>query len=370
MTQKLMIGTRKGLFVLVPSGGTNSGIWAVQQTAFLGDPVVQTLVNPADGSWIASLALGHFGPKLHRSIDQGKTWEELTAPALPPKPEAGPFKDDPTPWSVERVWALAGGGAAHPTRLWAATMPAAVFRSDDLGQSWRLSEGFWQDERRLQWMGGGNDHPAAHTLIVDPADSNHVVTAISCGGTWRTLDAGESWQLAGKGFNAEFMPPEMATEPNIQDPHRLSSCAAEPNVVWCQLHGGIYRSTDFAENFSRCSAIEDIGDFGFAIQACPQSPKRAWVVPAVADAKRYAPDAAMCVARTDDGGQTWQVFRQGLPQEHAYDLIYRHGLAVTPDGQTLAMASTTGNLWISRDAGESWQHVSAHLAPVACLEWV
>jgi photosystem II stability/assembly factor-like uncharacterized protein len=220
-------------------------------------------------------------------------------------------------------------------------------------------------------MGGGNDHPAAHTLIVHPQEPDHAIVAISCGGIWRTRDAGKSWQLAGKGFFAGFLPPEIAGEPNAQDPHRLSSCAAEPNVVWCQLHAGIYRSTDFGENFTRCAKVPDgVGDFGFAIAACPLNPLRAWVVPATADSHRYAPNAAMCVSRTDDGGQTWQVFRQGLPQTQAYDLIYRHGLAVATDGRTHAMGSTTGNLWTSADAGESWQHLSAHLPPINCLAFV
>ena len=364
---QLMIGTRKGLFVLSHQAG---GL-KINQTAFVGEPVLQTLVDVRDGAWYASLALGHFGPKLHRSTDAGSTWTELPTPSLPPKPDSGPFKGDPTPWSVERVWALVAGGIAQPQRLWAATMPAAVFVSNDGGQSWALGDSFWHDERRLQWMGGGNDHPAAHTLVVDPADADHAIVAISCGGIWRTRNAGHSWQLAGRGFNAEFMPPEMASEPNVQDPHRLSSCAAAPHVVWCQLHGGIYRSTDFAEHFTRCAKVPDgVGDFGFAIAACPVNPQRAWVVPATADTHRYAPNAAMCVARTDDAGQSWQVFRNGLPQQHAYDLIYRHGLAVSADGQQLAMASTTGNLWTSSDAGGSWQHVSAHLPPVNCLAWV
>jgi photosystem II stability/assembly factor-like uncharacterized protein len=364
---QLWVGTRKGLFKLAQQGAG----WQVVGTAFLGEPVVQTHVDGPSGHCFASLRLGHFGPKLHRSTDGGITWAEVSTPALPPKPSEGPFKDDPTPWSVEMLWGfastpLAGGG--H--RLWASTMPAAVFYSDDAGQTWALCESFWHDERRLHWMGGGNDHPAAHTLIANPANPAHLTVAISCGGIWATRDSGKTWQLAGRGFNAEFLPPEVATEPNAQDPHRVSACAAEPSVQWCQLHGGVYRSTDFGENWQRLAKIEGVGDFGFAVAACPVNPKRAWLVPAVADTHRYAPGAALCVARTDDAGQTWQVFRQGLPQVHAYDLVYRHGLCVSADGQTLAMGSTTGNLWLSANAGESWQHQTAHLPPIASVAWV
>jgi photosystem II stability/assembly factor-like uncharacterized protein len=77
----------------------------------------------------------------------------------------------------------------------------------------------------------------------------------------------------------------------------------------------------------------------------------------------------MCVLRTDDGGASSQVYRKGLPAQ-AYDLIYRHGLAGATDGQTLAMASTTGGLWVSEDGGESWASPSQNLPPVASIEFV
>src|SRR2546427_10485725 len=36
-------------------------------------------------------------------------------------------------------------------------------------------------------------------------------------------------------------------------------------------------------------------------------------------------------------------------------------------GRTLAMGSTTGALWLSRDAGDSWTGVSRDLPPVCCV---
>ena len=107
----------------------------------------------------------------------------------------------------------------------------------------------------------------------------------------------------------------------------------------------------------------------FVIVADPVNALRAWVAPALADTHRYAVDGAMCVMRTDDGGKTWRAFRSGLPQSHAYDLVYRHGLALAPDRKTMAMASTTGNAWLSEDAGENWVALNAQLPPVAAVAW-
>src|SRR5207237_2499343 len=80
-------------------------------------------------------------------------------------------------------------------------------------------------------------------------------------------------------------------------------------------------------------------------------------------------EAKLVVARTRDGGSTFEVLRRGLPQEHAYDLVYRHGLAVDETGNRLAIGSTTGGLWVSEDAGDSWRCVSAHLPPIYAVRF-
>lgn len=46
-----------------------------------------------------------------------------------------------------------------------------------------------------------------------------------------------------------------------------------------------------------------------------------------------------------------------------YDLVYRHALAVSNDGNSIVMASITGGVWISDDSGERWQTVSMTMPP-------
>lgn len=370
-TPTLLIASRKGLFT---ANRSSTGAWQISSHHFHGEPVTQVLADPRDGAWYAALRLGHYGVKMKKSFDRGATWTEIPAPAFPKKPEQGTWADDATPWTVDLVWSLAAvseGDAAQPGAMWAGCMPAGMFRSNDGGASWNLCESFWLDERRKFWMGGGNDYPGLHSISVDPRDARRATVAISCGGVWRTTDSGANWRLIGNGFDANYLPPEIANEPNGQDVHCLSLCAAHPDVMWAQHHAGVYRSTDGGENFTRLTAPMK-GDFGFVIVADPVNPLRAWVAPALSDMVRYAVDGAMCVARTDDGGKTWQQFRNGLPQSHAYHLVYRHGLALAPtsgDARTLAMASTTGGAWVSEDAGESWIAIDAALPPVAAVKW-
>ena len=94
MTQRLFVGTRKGLFTLERNGNGRASAWAVTGTGFLGDPVTAVLPDGRDGAVYAALRHGHFGAKLHRSRDGGAGWQECAAPAYPEQP-AGQQDLDP-----------------------------------------------------------------------------------------------------------------------------------------------------------------------------------------------------------------------------------------------------------------------------------
>ena len=79
--------------------------------------------------------------------------------------------------------------------------------------------------------------------------------------------------------------------------------------------------------------------------------------------------AALVVNRTRDGGQSFETLRRGLPQAVCFDIVYRHGLAVDASGRRLLMGSTTGHVWASDDAGNSWQQVAAHLPPIYAVRF-
>ena len=165
---------------------------------------------------------------------------------------------------------------------------------------------------------------------------------------------------------AEFMPPERAEDPAIQDVHQMVQCRGAPQSFWAQHHNGVFRSTDGAASWQEVTAIRP-SKFGFAVAVHPEDPKRAWFVPAVKDECRIPADGALVVARTTDGGESFDVLRGGLPQRHAYDLVLRHALAIDEPGNSLAMGSTSGHLWLSQDQGESWKLLAGHLPPIHAL---
>lgn len=355
----LWVGTRKGLFV---ARRGDQG-WRLGKPSFPGEPVSQFLANAHDGAWYAALRLGHFGVKLWKSADGGTEWKEIAAPAFPPKPTEGPWKDDPMPWTLDQIWALE---ASPDGRLWAGCLPAGLFTSRDGGASWQLVESLWDRPERSEWFGGGYDFPGIHSVLVDPRDPAHVSVAISCGGVWQTRDGGATWANTSAGMVADFMPPERREDPNIQDVHRMDQCLAQPDVLWCQHHGGLYRSANGGMKWDPIAAPQPSG-FGFPVAAHPLDPQRAWFVPAHSDAQRMPADGRMVVTQTRDAGATFSVHGEGLPQQDAYHLVYRHALAVSADGRTLAMGSTTGGLWVSEDEGGSWRCLSRDLPPIAVV---
>ncbi len=366
-TAKLYLGTRKGLFVLER---TERG-WEIEHVAFEGDNVPMLLPDARDGAVYAVLGHGHFGSKLHRSDDGGQSFRELAAPKYPAKPagesDVDAVRGTDVSWSLELIWELSSGGV--PGRLWAGTIPGGLFRSDDAGESWELMRGLWDRPERRQWFGGGMDRPGIHSVLVDPRDPEHLLIGISCGGIWRSRDAGRTFTLEGEGMRAEFLPPEQAFDRNTQDPHRLAHCRVAPEVVWVQHHNGVFRSTDGGSHFSELSSAMP-SSFGFAVAAHPQDPLTAWFVPATKDERRVPKDGRVVVLKTSDGGRSFQEKTRGLPQRFAYDLVYRHCLDVTSTGEVLAFGSTTGNLWISEDAGESFELISTHLPPIYALRFL
>jgi BNR-Asp box repeat len=350
MSERMLVATRKGLISLAKKNGG----WTLAGTAFLSVPVTAVLHDARDGALYAVLKHGHFGGKLHRSDDGGKSWAELPAPAFPEDAADKP--------SLFQVWTLETGGAAESGTLWAGALPAGLFRSEDRGESWRQVSSLWNVPERAKWFGGGYDDAGIHTVLPDPRDAKRLFVAISCGGVWESLDAGNSWKLHGKGMVAAYLPPDQAGALESQDPHRVARCAAAPEVMWMQHHCGIFRSTDAGCTWTQLKLPMD--DFGFAVAAHPKDPNTAWFVPAIKDEMRVPRDGALTVTRTRDGGKTWESLRAGLPQRDAYDLVYRHGLDVDETGSRLAMGSTTGSLWVSENGGEAWQLVNAHLPPI------
>lgn len=366
-SDRILVGTRKGLFLVEREGGR----WRLGRHCFAGEPVTMTLRDPRDGALYAALRLGHFGCKLHRSRDGGERWEPCGVPEYPaPPPGEGEVRDEfgrSWSWKLDLIWALEPGHPSQPGVLWCGTIPGGLFRSADSGASWQMVRSLWDQPLRKRWMGGGYDAPGIHSVCVHPGDPRRLAVAVSTGGCWFSSDGGEGWEPHTEGMYNEYMPPAERGDPVAQDVHRMVQCPADPRALWVQHHNAAFRSVDGGLSWQEVRPPPS--KFGFAVAVHPRDPGTAWFVPADKDERRYPLDGRLVVARTRDGGQRFEELRRGLPEEPAYDLVYRHGLDIDGSGARLALGSTTGSLWITEDGGDHFDLVSAHLPPIYAVRF-
>jgi photosystem II stability/assembly factor-like uncharacterized protein len=202
--------------------------------------------------------------------------------------------------------------------------------------------------------------PGMNSIIINQRDRYLLYVGVSTAGVIETTDGGSSWRSRNQGMLNDYMPnPEFEWG---HDPHFVTCCPGQPDHLWQQNHCGVFYSDNGAGSWKKVS-VPDLGvNFGFPIVADANDGRTAWVVPARADSERMAIDGGLFVARTSDGGQTWQCFRNGLPQDNAYDIILRHSLDVS--GDFLCFGSTTGNVYLSEDRGETWRCLGNNYPPI------
>lgn len=355
-SDRIVLGTRKGLLVFERNGAG----WKLSSESHLGARVSYAAVDSRTGHLFACLDHGHWGTKLSRSTDDGRTWQELPAPKYPDGEELKPG----VPAVLKYLWCLAEGDASQPGRLYLGTCPGGLFISDDNGESWRLDQPLWDHPSRKvdgMWFGGGMDDPGIHSVLVDPRSPGEVLVGVSCAGVFagQPGSVDRPWLSRNKGLNAEFLPNPQSEYGH--DPHLVVQCQGNPDVLWQQNHCGIFRSADRGQTWSSVSTKGDTAHFGFAI-AADAAESTAWVVPADSDEVRIACGRRLVVCRTTDGGSTWQSFSEGLPQENCYDFAFRH--ALDQRGDRLTFGTACGSFYVSDDRGESWQSIASHLPPI------
>lgn len=349
----VLIGTTKGLFAVRAGDEQASelrGPW------FAGEEVYATCIDTRPGAprLFAGSVSNHWGPVLRCSDDLGSTWTEgETAPLAFP---AG------SGTSLSRIWQIVPGPADQPDVVFAGVEPAALFRSDDGGRSFSLVQGLWDHPHRPQWEPGGGGL-CLHTVLLHPLDPDRLLVAISAAGVYRSDDGGGSWRAANAGITVPFLPGSPQPEFG-QCVHKVARDAGDPERLYLQHHGGIYRSDDGGGSWSPMTGIAGM-DFGFPVVAHPSRPGTAYLLPLESDEYRCTPGGRCTVWRTGDAGATWEPLAHGLPQRDAHLTVLRDGF--TSDGEDpagLYFGTRTGEVYASSDDGDSWRLLADHLPPV------
>ena len=347
---ELLVGTRKGLFVLE---GEPGGTFDVTARAFAGEPVEYALRDPRTGRVLASVTSPFYGPKVFYAEDPAGEWEQATGIALPEGGDA----------ALERIWTIVAGEADGT--LYAGGDPGVLFESRDGGTTWELNRALWEHPTRPHWQPGAGGL-CLHSIATWPGEPDRLAVAISAAGVWLTDDGGATWRSGNQGLAARYQPEEPAPAERISlCVHRLHRAPTRPERMFMQFHGGVYRSDDAGGSWKEIGAGLP-SDFGFPLAIDPADPDRAYVIPLNADTDRVTPEGRVRVYETRDAGASWTPLADGLPQEDAYLTILREAFAWAGDGDGLELyfGATSGDVFGSGDAGASWSTVATRLPPV------
>jgi photosystem II stability/assembly factor-like uncharacterized protein len=386
---RVLVGTRKGAFVLASDGKREK--WEVRGPHFAGWEMYHLKGSPVDPNRIyASQTSSWFGQIIQRSDDGGKTWfqpglspgEPTTTPDGMPKGESNKFAYDVSPetgkpltthiwydgtqhpWEFKRVWHLEPS-LTDPNHVYAGVEDAALFESKDGGQSWHELAALRGHESGPRWQPGAGGM-CLHSILLDPKNPQRIFIAISAAGAFRTDDGGKTWKPINRGLHSQYIPDPHAEVGHCV--HHIAMHPKRPNVLFMQKHWDIMRSDDAGDSWREVSGNLPT-DFGFPIDIHAHEPDTIYVVPIKSDSEHFPLEGKLRVYRSRSGGNQWEELTNGLPQRDCYVNVLRDAMSVDSlDSCGIYFGTTGGQVYASRDAGDTWNAIVRDLPAVLSVE--
>jgi photosystem II stability/assembly factor-like uncharacterized protein len=351
MPQMLVIGTRKGLFVLESEDRRD---WRIRGPYCESWPVYSAIHDPATDTIFAAAASEWHGSTVWRSTDRGETWAQSS--------EGLAYEGDDR--KISKVSSLAAG---HGRVLVGAEAPG-IFESRDGGETWSLLTTLAGQPGSEAWDDPANQPPGhlgISALMTDPDDADRFWTIVQGVGFFETADGGTSWTPRNRGLRADWPRPHEEVGFCV---HRLVRSPSDPNRLYQQNHVGVHRSDDLGHSWTEIT--EGLpSEFGFVAAVHPHDRDTFYTVPLDPLHARTMPGGQAAVWRTRDGGASWEKLDKGLPQEDAHVGVLRSAMTIDDhDVPGLYVGTSTGQLFASADEGESWSEIASYLPPIWSVE--
>lgn len=347
------VGTNKGAFFF--HSDRNRREWRMTGPHMAGWEVYSLHGETGNGRRVfAGTSSFVYGPTVRVSEDGGATWAQI---------EAGPKYAAGGGLKLARIWQIVPGHPSEPGTLYAGVEEAGLFVGRDGGRNWAEVEGLTKHPTRPHWFPGGGGL-CLHTILIDPTNPKRMWVAVSAAGVFRTEDGGATWAVRNKGLRT------IATGTGENDVchcvHKIVLDPADPNTLFMQYHGGVYKSHDGADSWTATETGLP-GNFGFPLVRTTRGDL--FVVPLTSDENRVVKDGRLKVYRSKDGGQGWQEVGKGLPQDPRYVGVLRDAMAADAlDPGGVYFGTTMGEVYASPDGGETWHQLPGQLGRITTVK--
>lgn len=274
------------------------------------------------------------------------------------------FDGTQKPWEFKRVWHLEPS-LTDPDTVYAGVEDAALFVSTNAGATWRELSGLRNHDTGPQWAPGAGGM-CLHTILQDPSNPQRMFVAISAAGAFRTDDGAQTWKPINRGLQSNYIPDPTAEVGHCV--HRIAFHPSRPDTLFMQKHWDVMRSDDAGEKWTEVSGNLPT-DFGFCIGVHAHDPETLYVVPIKSDSEHIPLDGRLSVYRSRTGGHEWEELGNGLPRQHCYVNVLRGAMSLDSlDTCGVYFGTTGGQLYCSRDSGDTWKPIAEHLPGILSVE--
>ncbi len=349
-TVALLVGTKRGLFLLTSQ---DRQTWRTEEPMLPGTRVFNAIFDQRNGCRLFAADNGDFfGTFLRYSDDFGQTWQN---------PERGIQFPEDSGSKLNNIWIIQPGRESEPDTVYVGIDPASLWVSNDGGVTWDLNAGLASLPTREQWQPGAGGL-CLHSIVPDYSNPSRMWVGISAVGCVRTDDGGQTWAYANKNTRAGFQPdiyPEFG-----QCLHRMVQHPNKPDVLYQQNHCGIYRSDNGGDDWIDIQGNLP-SEFGFPIALDAHNPETVFTIVENGMWRNNVTDN-FTVYRTRTAGVEWEELTHGLPAGPGVRLgVLRHGMcADTLDPCGVYVGTNTGQLFVSRDRGDTWSLAADFLPPI------
>jgi len=328
-SNEVLVGTREGV-VRIVRDGAGSG-WSVADRSLTDRHIHAIIIEPTTGTVFA----GASGGGIHASNDGGRTWEERSRGL-----------------SERDVYSLASTVIDGQPRLFAGTEPAHLFTSDDLGRSWRELPALRSVPGNEKWSFPAPPH-VGHLKHInfDPTNPRTMFGSIEVGGLLKSTDSGQTWtEIPGM----------------YEDVHRTVINPKNPERIYVTGGDGVYVTSNGGKTWEHWTDRDsEIGGYPDLLVFVPSQPDRMFVAAAQCSPGEWRQShfAGARISRSRDGGKTWEILGNGLPDRLQASV---EAVALEESGSTVSLwaATTAGEVYYSGDAGDSWSIAVQGLAPI------